>query len=103
MIYDFLGQQEVAPSELIRQLPFCYSAEFDACIADYRANKPVTELSPFCRQYHGLYNSTSAAVWDAAMESMNYCPAPAAEKKKNFPLWLLGAGAAGLLLGTMIR
>lgn len=97
-MYDFLGQQAVPG------LPPCYSAEFDTCIGEFEKNTPVEQLSPYCRQFHATYRATPGAVWDAAMESMSYCPAPAAaEKKKNFPLWLFGAGAAGLLLGTLIK
>lgn len=100
MIYDFLGQPEVAP------LPSCYSSDFDACIVEFEKNTPVAGLSPYCQQFYARYKATAAPAWDAAMESLPFCPAPAApaEKKKSAAtLWLLGAGAAGLLLGTLIR
>jgi hypothetical protein len=103
VIYDHLGQEGAVPPDLIRQLPSCYSEAFDACVGELEKKTPADRLSPYCRQFHAVYAATPGAVWDAAMESMNYCPAPAAEKSKSAPLWLLGAGAAGLLLGVMIR
>lgn len=98
-MYDFLGQQSVTG------LPPCYSNEFDACVGEFEKNTPAEQLSPYCRQFHATYKATPGAVWDAAMESMNYCPAPAAApaKEKNVSLWLVGAGAVGLFLGMMIR
>lgn len=98
MIYDFLGQPEVAP------LPACYSEDFDRCVVEFEKNTPVAELSPYCQQFYARYKATTAEAWDAAMEAIPFCPAPAAPaKEKNVSLWLLGVGAAGLLLGTLIR
>lgn len=103
-MYNFLGQQETAPPDLLRQLPACYSGEFDACIDDFHAGKEGGALSAYCQKYQPFWKSTPGAVWDAAMEAIPVCPAPAAaEKSKNNTLWLLGAGAAGLFLGMMIR
>jgi hypothetical protein len=101
MKLQFLSQ-ELPPDELLRRLPSCYSAEFDACIDEYKSNRPAAEMSPICRQYHELYRTTDATVWQAAIESMPYCSAPA-EKSKNPSLWLLGAGAIGLFVGMLIQ
>jgi len=100
----WLGQQEIDPSELLRRLPSCYSEEFQLCFDAFDSpNADPNTFTPECKKYYDLRASTSRMVWDAALEAMPYCPAPKAEKSKTAPLWLLGAGFAGLFLGTLIR
>lgn len=82
-------------------LPFCYSAEFDACIDDYQANKQPGELSAFCHKYYEVWKSTPEAAWNAAMDSLPICAT--APKKTSPTLAFIGVGLLGVLLGTLLR
>lgn len=96
MRLSWLGQEQ-DPSELLRRLPPCYSREFDDCVGAYAEGRSGDQLSSFCRQYHELWRTTPAPIWDAAMDSMEICPAQAAPQKSS-SRFLLGV-LAGSVLG----
>jgi hypothetical protein len=98
----WIGQDQ-DPSELLARLPPCYSNEFDLCVGDFQAKKPVGELSSYCTKYYDLFQNTSDMVWNAAIDSMPYCSPGEQKPARSLFFPIAGAGLVGLLLGTLVR
>src|SRR5262245_59490703 len=119
----YLGQEPIAnvtPCEtdacraIAQQLPPCYSQQFYECTlamqAANRAGEQNPQLSPYCAPFWAIQQASDGGTrfrdWDAAVDSIPYCPEPSqvsapAAKGISSGMVLLGVLGAAAVVGLL--